>query len=218
MNHMAYPITDPRVRDILAEIDGGSVLDVGCVQHDGDMNHDKSIRLNPNWLHQHLYKHADHVLGVDIDRDGVNELRESGYNAVVGNAERLDIEGTYDYIVAGELIEHLDNPGRFLAAARKRLTKSGTLILTTPNPWCFARMKYLVSRDGVPEFPDHTHIHDEETLSHLLDRYGFESEIRFVGPKCEGITRRLYHMPFPQLERLGATQLLAIASVSRKHI
>lgn len=192
-------ITDPRIRDILKEIDGGQVLDIGCVQHDPTNRHD------PNWLHQHLYDRADEVLGVDVDKEGIKKLHQAGYNVTVANAEVLDLEEQYDYIVAGELIEHLANPGRFLNATKNRLADNGQLIISTPNPWCYARLKNLIRKDGIPCNPEHTHYHDEHTLQQLLERYSFRAEIKFVGPMSEGITRRLYQMPVTQLQRLGAT-------------
>jgi 2-polyprenyl-3-methyl-5-hydroxy-6-metoxy-1,4-benzoquinol methylase len=203
-------ITDPRIRNILQEIEGGQVLDVGCVQHD------PSLRHNPNWLHQHLYDRADEVLGVDIDEEGIEVLQNEGYDVTIADAEVLDIDGKYDYIVAGELIEHLANKGRFLSAVKSRLADEGQLIITTPNPWCWARMKSLVREDGIPCNPEHTHYHDEQTLRQLLDRYDFSAEIRFIGPMSEGITRRLYRIPITQLKRLGATQLLAVAELNEK--
>lgn len=205
-------ITDPRIRNILAEIDSGRVLDVGCVQHDPTKRHD------PNWLHQHLYNRADEVLGIDIDEEGINKLQEAGYNVSVSDAESLDVNNKYDYIVAGELIEHLSNPGKFLNSSKARLADGGRLIITTPNPWCWARLKNLVKNDGIPCNPEHTHYHDEHTLQQLLEEYNFRTKIKFVGPMSEGITRRLYQMPFTQLQRLGATQLLAVAEVSEDRI
>jgi 2-polyprenyl-3-methyl-5-hydroxy-6-metoxy-1,4-benzoquinol methylase len=203
-------ITDPRIRDILEKIDGGQVLDIGCVQHDPTNRHDS------NWLHQHLYDRADEVLGVDIDKEGIKKLQESGYNVAVANAEVLDLEEQYDYIIAGELIEHLSNTGEFLNATKNRLADSGQLIISTPNPWCWARLKNLIRKDGIPCNPEHTHYHDEHTLQQLLERYGFRAEIKFVGPMSEGITRRLYGMPLRQFRRLGATQLLAVAEVTNE--
>lgn len=201
-------ITDPRVRDILSEIDGGSVLDVGCVQHDPEN------RKDPNWLHQHLYEKADEVLGVDIDESGIEILREEGYNVAVADAEVLDLDEQYDYVVAGELIEHLGNPGKFLNAAKRRLKEGGKLVLSTPNPWCWPRMKRLVYNKEVHCNPEHTHYYDRRTLRQVLERYGFTARIQFVGPMSEGITRRLYRMPIFQCKRLGATQLLAVAEPS----
>lgn len=198
-------ITNPRVHDILDEIDGGSVLDIGCVQHDPENRND------PNWLHQHLYKKADRVLGVDIDEDGIRILREDGYNVEVADAEALDMDEKFDYIVAGELIEHLENPGNFLNSAKSRLKEDGKLIISTPNPWCWPRLKRLVYSKEVHCNPEHTHYYDRRTLRLMLERYGFTSRIQFVGPMSEGITRRLYRIPITQFKRLGAPQLLAVA-------
>lgn len=203
-------ITDPRIGDIVREVDGGRVLDIGCVQHDPKKRHD------PNWLHQHLYEPAESVLGVDMDCEVVKKLQEAGYNVVTGNAEFLDMDEQYDYVVAGELIEHLSNPGEFLQAVKDRLTNGGRLILTTPNVWCWARLKYLVQKNGVPCNPEHTHYHDEATLRQLFERHGYHVNIKYVGPMSEGITRWLHGMPVRQLKRLGSTQLLAIAKVDQQ--
>lgn len=131
-------ITDPRIEMLLGHVEG-AVLDVGCVQHD------PAKRADPNWLHQHLYREADSVLGVDVDAEGIRTLREAGYTVQVADAERLSLDETYDTIVAGELIEHLSCPGAFLDRARDRLRSGGKLVLSTPNPWCFARMKSLAT-------------------------------------------------------------------------
>jgi 2-polyprenyl-3-methyl-5-hydroxy-6-metoxy-1,4-benzoquinol methylase len=201
-------ITDPRIQDIVHEVNGGRVLDIGCVQHDPGKRHD------PNWLHQHLYEPAESVLGVDRDIEGVEKLQEAGYNVVTGDAEVLDIDGQYDYVVAGELIEHLSNPGEFLESVKDRLTDGGCLILTTRNVWCWARLKYLIQEAGVPCNPEHTRYHDEVTLRQLLERHGYHVNIKYVGPVSEGITRWLHRMPVRQLKRLGSTQLLAVAEVN----
>lgn len=201
-------VTDPRIHDIVGEIDGGHVLDIGCVQHDSSKRHD------PNWLHQHLYDPADSVLGVDRDADGVQNLRQAGYNVVTGDAEVLDLDDTYDYVVAGELIEHLSNPGEFLQAAKDVLSDNGHLVLTTPNIWCWARLKHLTQKDGVPCNSEHTHYHDEATLRQLLERHGYRVNIKYVAPMSEGITRWLNRMPIRQLKRLGSTQLLVTAEVN----
>lgn len=200
-------ITDPRIREILEKVGDGRVLDLGCVQHD------PSNRNDSNWLHQHLYSRADEVLGVDVSEEGIKVLQNEGYNVTTADAQVLDLDGNYDYIIAGELIEHLADKGRFLNAVKGQLAVDGQLIITTPNPWCWARLKDLVRKDGISCNPEHTHYHDEQTLRQLLNRYDFSAEITFIGPMSEGITRRLYNIPFTQIKRLGATQLLAVAEL-----
>jgi len=196
-------ITDPRIEAILSEIDGGRVLDVGCVQHD------PMRRTDPDWLHQHLYREAEEVLGIDTAMDGIDTLRHAGYNVRYADGEQLAISGEFDTVVAGELIEHLSRPGDFLLAAKRRLADGGQLVLTTPNVWCFAYAKELASGAVSPN-EEHTCWYDEATLTQLLERFGYEVRIEHIGPASEGITRRLYRAPIERLQRLGATQLLAV--------
>jgi len=203
-SHQLSKITNPRITAILAEIDGGNVLDLGCVSHD------PSRRSDPNWLHQYIYQISDSCTGADLDKRGVEKLQEAGYNVVVSDAEQLNFDTEFDYIVAGELIEHLNNPGKFLEAAKARLSKNGKLIMTTPNPWCLPRLKKLVKSE-VDCNPDHTHYQDAQTIKQLLCRYGYKCDIKYVGPMTPGITQLLHNVPIIQFKRLGSPHLLVIA-------
>jgi SAM-dependent methyltransferase len=59
----------------------------------------------------------------------------------------------YDAVVCCEGLEHFGNPLLFLDSARKRLEKSGLLIITTPNIWYpAARLQFFI-RGFFPSFP-----------------------------------------------------------------
>lgn len=198
--------TDSRVSTILEQINEGSVLDVGCVQHDADKETD------PNWLHQHLYACADEVLGLDYLEKDVEKLAEQGYNVTFGDAENLSLSRRFDTIVAGELIEHLSNPGSFLDCCREHLVDDGQLILTTPNVWGVTYLKRLLFAGEVHCNEEHACWYDRRTLRQLLERHGFDVEIEFVKPQNTSST------PIPQMcwhlrmKRLGALSLIAIAT------
>src|SRR3989344_4764139 len=87
---------------------GKDVLDVGCVDHNANEE------LENSWLHKIIKSVAKSVIGVDFEENEVQKLRAKGYNIVVGDVETVTIGKTFDVIVAGELIEHLSNPGLFL--------------------------------------------------------------------------------------------------------
>lgn len=56
-------------------------------------------------------------------------------------------KNSVDIIIAGELIEHLDNPFKFIREVYRVLKKNGTLILSTPNICSFInRFKMLSGR------------------------------------------------------------------------
>lgn len=177
----------PRTKAILKRIPtGGSLLDIGCAQHDA------KERSNPNWLHGHLYDLADDVLGVDYLESDVERLQEAGYNVVAQNAEQLDFDETFDTVVAGELIEHLSNPGQFLDSVYDHLKSDGQLVLSTPNPWSLHRF-YQTFSGEVYCNPEHACWFDERTLRQLLHRHNFEvNSVDYVEPPAWGIRKALY--------------------------
>ncbi len=148
------------------EIRGKKVLDCGAIGS-GDIDHRSKY-----WAHNTLKKYAAEVLGVDIDKDAVERLRREGYNIIEGDCERLEVDFKPDVIFAAELIEHLANPGKFVERASKMLDKGGKLIITTPNQFSFIRAiaAYL---GKLNEHREHVLVHNEKTITHLLERYGF---------------------------------------------
>ncbi|MFD1585894.1 class I SAM-dependent methyltransferase [Halorientalis brevis] len=109
------------------------VLDVGCVQHSVENEN------NENWLHKRLSDICREVVGIDVLEEDIRILQERGYTVKHQNAEQFGLDRDFDVIVAGELIEHLANPGKFLDCARAHLKPDGRLLLTTPNPWAVSR-------------------------------------------------------------------------------
>jgi SAM-dependent methyltransferase len=93
------------------------------------------------------------TVGLDIDRDGIEILRQQGYDARVADVMTMDLGERYEVIVAGELIEHLVNPGLFLCNVARHLAPGGTLVLTTPNPF-YAGYVWKIWRYGRP------HVHE----------------------------------------------------------
>jgi 2-polyprenyl-3-methyl-5-hydroxy-6-metoxy-1,4-benzoquinol methylase len=104
-----------RLRLVAREVRGNDVLDIGYAQ-------------SPNPALARF-----HTVGYDLaraDAPGNAEL-------VQGNAEQIDevLGGrTFDTIVAGELIEHLERPYDFLRRLPKILAPGGRVVLSTPNP------------------------------------------------------------------------------------
>ena len=75
------------------------------------------------------------VVGIDINTSNVERLKRLGYdNIYIASAETFELQQQFDTIIAGELIEHLANPGLFLQQARKHLAPNGRIVITTPYP------------------------------------------------------------------------------------
>jgi 2-polyprenyl-3-methyl-5-hydroxy-6-metoxy-1,4-benzoquinol methylase len=128
------------------------------------------------FLHAHIAKAADECIGVDLDEAAVEQLCAMGYNLQVGNIETLDLGRTFDVVVAGELIEHLSNPGLFLDMAKRHLEPGGKLILSTPNAWALGNLVRSLFGRKIVINKGHIAWYDRVILEQLLSRHGFEIE------------------------------------------
>ncbi len=143
-----------------------SVLDVGF----WGQNVDKD---NPAWIHSDLLRRAEKVYGLDIVFDDA-QFPPPLY--IKGSAENFSLPEKVDVIFAGDLIEHLSNPGLFLECAAKNLKENGRLILSTPNAFnLFVMAEKLVKPEPTVN-REHTCYFNQKTLRELLSRYGFTIE------------------------------------------
>lgn len=163
-----------RIRAILSHVDPeDNVLDVGCVRHSLD---DQAWRSPPagEFLHADLCRHANHVVGLDLLDSEVERMNDGGYDVRLGDAEGFDLDEQFDVVVAGELIEHLANPGSFLERARRHLTADGRVVLTTPNPRRFHMLVwYLTGRKEIAN-REHTLWLDDYVIEELASRADLE--------------------------------------------
>ena len=134
---------------IIALIKGKDVLDIGSAADTGE-NLD---------LWNVVKANAATAIGIDV-------IKTDDPDIVVGDMENHDFGKKFDVIVAGDVIEHLNNPGLFLANVARHLKDDGKLIITTPN----AKWWTVVMR---PHF-DHTAWYDVFTLRVILDRHFFQ--------------------------------------------
>jgi SAM-dependent methyltransferase len=133
---------------------------------------------SPQWLHGRLREKFPSVSGIDISEENVAILRANGFdNIYVQSAESFQIAEKFDTIVAGEVIEHLANPGLFLRRACAHLKPGGRLVLTTPNAFSLLFISYaLFKYPKTCENLQHTCWFCPQTMKELVGRYGFKIE------------------------------------------
>lgn len=113
------------------------VIHIGCSDH---IQHiDEKIK-NNMWLHKLISDNARSCIGIDIDKESIEFIKNKiGYT----NVFHWDILGdvfdnitakNWDYVVLGEIIEHLDNPVNFLKVFKMKYGKNiDKFIITVPN-------------------------------------------------------------------------------------
>ena len=158
-----------REEKILEWVNGSSILDIGCTDH---IVRDGSVY----WLHKHLSENFSDVVGIDISEENLQKMRSLGYQKLFNmNAESFSFDQQFDTIVAGELIEHLSNPGLFLDKARSHLSSNGRLIITTPYAFTVLYVLYATMKfPKTCENAEHTHWLCIETMRNLAARHGFK--------------------------------------------
>ncbi len=162
---------DHKIRFAVSHCRGKDVLDIGCVQHNPENYKSKY------WLHKALKQVANTLDGIDLYEEGVNYLKDLGYNVLVGDAQNFYTGKSYDVIVAGDLIEHLDNLGDFLNSCKAHLREGGKLLLSTPNPWYWRFVvKAALFKGHVNPNPEHTIWLCPTVLGHMLSRHGLRIE------------------------------------------
>lgn len=134
-----------RIEKVIEKLDGNSILDLGCVdEFTGDKNSSWDILINSKyWLHGHLRNTKKIVYGVDILESQINNLKKIGFeNLYVQDVNNLELNRKFDYIIAGELIEHITNFEAFFNGVKNHLEQNGKLIITTPYVHSLAYVLY----------------------------------------------------------------------------
>lgn len=175
------PVVD-RISHLLQICEGKRVLHLGCT--DWPLTRERASARE--LLHQKLASSASSIVGVDADQSGVDALRELGFpETYCDNVEEFshpDLAAQrFPLIIAGEIIEHLENPGRFLRAASRLLEPGGELVITTVNAYCaFRFVRYLAGSEMVHH--DHNYYFSPRVLSKLVRRCGYSVTALYYYP------------------------------------
>lgn len=114
-----------------------TVLDVPCGS--GVYTHylTKTIKTKPNIVCVDASKHS-----LQYSKSLNNNIQHISFF----KKDYRDISGTYDLIICGELLEHLEDPEELLRFLYERLSKNGKIFLTTAL-FCYAHDHIYMFRD-----------------------------------------------------------------------
>jgi SAM-dependent methyltransferase len=139
------------------------------------------------------YLDGNDVVGIDVDREALAQAaRELGIETHWADAERpLEFpDGSFDVVVAGELLEHVREPAALVAEARRVLRPGGTFVGSVPNAFRLKnRIRFALGRPPETD-PTHLHMFTPAQVRGLLG--AFESvELRFVSSRFVRLHPRL---------------------------
>jgi hypothetical protein len=129
----------PRRLDLLEDIaKNKGVIHVGFADH---LPLIKNKIEKGTWLHKRLVDSATVCWGIDIDKELVDYVRnEIGIKEVlqcdiVNDDVPNELKGyKWDYMIIGEVLEHIDNPVLFVRSIREKYAGIvGKVIMTVPN-------------------------------------------------------------------------------------
>jgi ubiquinone/menaquinone biosynthesis C-methylase UbiE len=153
---------------------GKKVLHLGCTNYP----YTKESLENNILLHNEIEAVAGELYGFDFDQKGIDVLLDAGgknlFRADLEKLEDVRLDETFDVIIAGEMIEHLSNPGLFLKGIQRFMNAQTNLVITTIN--AYSAMRFMIyglrGRGGAlePVHPDHVAYYSYRTLSLVAER------------------------------------------------
>jgi Methyltransferase domain len=161
-----------RIQYIAGTCKGMAVLDIGCYDETALIKRDTKY-----WLHGQLAQSARLLVGLDSSTRIPDAGLVTGENAriVRGDGTYLThdfiAQNNFDTVVAGEFIEHIENPMEFLRLIKQKFDGK-QFILSTPNGISMANtLMGFIGREV--QHHDHLHVFSYKTLNTLCDRAGF---------------------------------------------
>jgi len=192
------PIGTDRSELLEQMVAGKSVIHLGCCGHLVQIDEHREADI---WLHDRILRSSTRCAGIDIDPQSVEYLTNS---LGIGNVYRCDItEGLpreldgadWDILLAGEILEHVDNPVEFLRKMRERLEgRVREVVISVPNAMSLYCL-YKTARHVEPINSDHRYSFTPYTLCKVCAMAGL-TVTEFFLVQIEKLKRR--HWPAKQ--------------------
>lgn len=150
--------TSRRLLDLLERrVRPGRMLDVGC---------------GHGLLMAEAGERGWDTVGLELSHSAVAHARRLGLRVLEHAIEDAPLAaGSFDAIVAVDLIEHLSAPRKFVARCRELLAPGGALLIATPDPESW--LARIFGRRWWGYIPTHLHLMPRRMLREVIQAEGF---------------------------------------------
>lgn len=150
---------------------GKNVLHLGCI----GSSYNRHSKYEP-WLHKIICDVSKSCIGLDNNKERIPLAEKLSKSKIYyGNVLNFDLKRKFDVIVAGEIIEHIDNFKSFFDSIKKHMKKNSILIITTPNAFNLSNIFRVLVKGQVRPNWNHVVFFDLFTLINLLKMNGFKT-------------------------------------------
>ena len=185
MLHKLNPVRLSYVRDMIDQhwqvdeqgfrpLEGKTALDVGC---------------GAGLLAEPLARLGAKVTAIDAAPQVIEVARghAAGQDLAIDyrHAAVEALDSRFDLVTAMEVIEHVADPGAFLASLAARLAPGGLLVLSTPNRTARSRLLMITLAEGLGHIPKGTHEHGKFVTPDEMKAMMAASGLAVID--CEGI-------------------------------
>lgn len=176
-----------RVDKLVEILSGKRVIHLGFADHIPLIS--QKIE-NNQWLHGLLDVVCSECYGVDVNLEAVDYvINNFGYsNVVCADICETDIlenkSGKWDYVLLGEILEHVDNPISFISGIHKNYNdKVGKIIISVPNILNISSMNYM--KKGIEHInTDHRYWFTPYTILKVLRMAGYKNARLYFVNRC----------------------------------
>lgn len=183
-------------------VKGKKVVHIGCIDHLPVI--DTKIKTG-HWLHKILTDTTEKCIGFDINEEGIDRLRSDYgidnvfYEDVAETASEIIRKEKWDYLVLGEVLEHIDNPVDFLKKLKANYSHVAKQIIITV-PHIITRIAFKNIKKGIECInTDHRYWFTPFTIMKVATMAGLnprniEYKNRINLPFTELVYRKIYKM------------------------
>lgn len=165
-----------RIGKILELTKNNRVIHVGCADHLPLI--EEKIK-NRKWLHGLLIENTSSCYGIDNNEEAVRYIndklgiKEVFCRDILNENNIIEDNLHWDFLILGEIIEHIDNPVAFLTQINKLYKdKVDKILITAPNIYNLLTIKDI--RNNLENInTDHRYWFSPYTLTKIVSNSGF---------------------------------------------